>query len=114
VSDVTGSFSNKGFSFFKYSIASSDIQFFFGNTTSDGEIYQDWKELPVDLLTLGLYYLQNLENYEILRGRSSIGNYHLKKEFSRAYISPSDVVFPKKIVCPDVRLLSTINLAKLC
>jgi hypothetical protein len=33
---------------------------------------QDWKELPVDLLTLGLYYLQNLENYEILRGRSSI------------------------------------------
>lgn len=37
---------------------------------------QDWKELPVDLLTLGLYYLQNFENYEILRGRSGIGNYH--------------------------------------
>jgi hypothetical protein len=54
----------------------------------------------IDLLTLGLYYLQNFENYEILRGRSSIGNYHLKKEFSRAYISPSDVVFPQKIVCP--------------
>ena len=62
---------------------------------------QDWKELPVDLLTLGLYYLQNLENYEILRGRSSIGNYHLKKEFSRAYISPSDVVFPKKNCMSD-------------
>ena len=29
---------------------------------------QDWKELPVDLLTLGLYYLHNFENYEILRG----------------------------------------------
>jgi hypothetical protein len=42
-----------------------------------------------------------LENYEILRGRSSIGNYHLKKEFSRAYISPSDVVFPKKNCMSD-------------
>jgi hypothetical protein len=45
---------------------------------------QDWKELPVDLLTLWLYYLQNFENYEISRGRSGIGNYHLKKEFSGA------------------------------
>ncbi|CAG2237061.1 unnamed protein product [Mytilus edulis] len=61
----------------------------------------DWKELPVDLLALGFYYIQNFENYEILRGRSGLGNYHLKKEFSRAFISPSDVIFPKRIVSPD-------------
>ncbi|CAC5425346.1 unnamed protein product [Mytilus coruscus] len=61
----------------------------------------DWKELPVDLLALGFYYIQNFENYEILRGRSGLGNYHLKKEFSRAFISPSDVIFPKRIVCPE-------------
>ena len=40
----------------------------------------DWKELPVDLLTLGFYYIQNFENYEILRGRSGMGNYHLNAE----------------------------------
>jgi hypothetical protein len=61
---------------------------------------QDWKELPVDLLTLWLYYLQNFENYEISRGRSGIGNYHLKKEFSGAYIFRQMLYFQKKIVCP--------------
>ncbi|CAC5406404.1 PAFAH1B2_3 [Mytilus coruscus] len=61
----------------------------------------DWKELPVDLLALGFYYIQNFENYEILRGRSGLGNYHLKKEFSRAFISSSDVIFPERIVCPE-------------
>ena len=35
---------------------------------------QDRKELSVDLLTLGLCYLQIFENYEILKGRSGIGN----------------------------------------
>lgn len=56
---------------------------------------QDWKELPVDLITLGLYYVQHVENYEILRGKSGIGNYHLKKKknsgrhiFSVRCISP--------------------------
>ena len=61
----------------------------------------DWKELPVDLLALGFCYIQNFENYEILRGRSGLGNYNLKKEFSRAFISPSDVIFPKRIISPD-------------
>ena len=40
VSDVTGSFSNKGFSNFKYSITSSGHTIFCWNTTSDGEIYE--------------------------------------------------------------------------
>ena len=61
----------------------------------------DWKELPVDLLALGFYYIQNFENYEILRGRSGMGNYHLKAELKRAFIPPSDLILPKRVVCPD-------------
>ena len=61
----------------------------------------DWKELPVDLLALGFYYIQNFENYEILRGRSGMGNYHLKAELKRAFIPPSDLTLPKRVVCPD-------------
>lgn len=61
----------------------------------------DWKELPVDLLALGFYYIQNFENYEILRGRSGLGNYHLKAELKRAFIPPSDLILPKRVVCPD-------------
>ena len=59
----------------------------------------DWKELPVDLLTLGFYYIQNFENYEILRGRSGMGNYHLKAELG-IY---SSILFnsSKKSSCPD-------------
>ena len=60
-----------------------------------------WKELPVDLLALGFYYIQNFENYEILRGRSGMGNYHLKAELKRAFIPPSDLILPKRVVCPD-------------
>ena len=30
-----------------------------------------------------------------------MGNYHLKSEFRRAFIPPSDMILPKKIVCPD-------------
>ena len=56
----------------------------------------DWKELPVDLLALGFYYIQNFENYEILRGRSGMGNYHLKAELKRAFIPPSDLILPKR------------------
>jgi hypothetical protein len=41
-------------------------------------------ELPVDLLALGFYYIQNFENYEIRRGRSGMGNYHLKAELKDA------------------------------
>jgi hypothetical protein len=56
----------------------------------------DWKELPVDLLALGFYYIQNFENYEILHGRSGMGNYHLKAELKRAFIPTSDLILPKK------------------
>jgi len=30
--------------------------------------------------TKQVYYIQNFENYEILRGRADMGNYHLKAE----------------------------------
>ena len=61
----------------------------------------DWKELPVDLFALGIYYIQNFENYEILRGRSGMDNYHLKAELKRAFIPPSDLILPKRVVCPE-------------
>lgn len=64
----------------------------------------DWKELPVDLLALGFYYIQNFENYEILRGRSGMGNYHLKAELKRAFIPTSDLILPKRVVCPELSI----------
>ena len=30
-----------------------------------------------------------------------MGNYHLKAELKRAFIPPSNLIFPKRIVCPD-------------
>ena len=30
-----------------------------------------------------------------------MGNYHLKAELKRAFISPSDLILPKRVVCPD-------------
>ena len=37
----------------------------------------------------------------LLRGRSGMGNYHLKAELKRAFIPPSDLILPKRVVCPD-------------
>ena len=33
--------------------------------------------------------------------RSGMGNYHLKVELKRAFIHPSDLILPKRVVCPD-------------
>jgi hypothetical protein len=30
-----------------------------------------------------------------------LGNYHLKAELKRAFIPPSDIILPKRVVCPD-------------
>jgi hypothetical protein len=30
-----------------------------------------------------------------------MGNYHLKAELKRAFIPPSDLILPKRVVCPD-------------
>ena len=56
----------------------------------------EWKELPVDMLVLGFHFLQTFEHFEIMGGMAGIGDYHLKAEFSRASISPEELVLPKK------------------
>ena len=61
----------------------------------------DWQELPVDTVVLGFHFLQNFDYYEILRGLSGTGDFHLKSEFSRAYIPPDEIIIPKKVVCPN-------------
>ena len=42
------------------------------------------------------HFLQTFEHFEIMRGMVGIGNYHLKAEFSRASISPEELVLAKK------------------
>ena len=32
---------------------------------------------------------------------SGMGNYHLKAELKRLFIPPSDLILPKRVVCPD-------------
>ena len=61
----------------------------------------EWKELPVDMLVLGFHFLQTFEHCEIMRGMASIGDYHLKAEFSRASIPLEEMVLPKKLVAPS-------------
>ena len=56
----------------------------------------EWKKLPVDMLVLGFHFLQTFEHFEIMRGMAGIGDYHLKAEFSRASISPEELVLAKK------------------
>jgi len=56
----------------------------------------EWKELPVDIVVLGFHFLQNFDYYEILRGMSGTGDFHLKPEYSRAYVAPDEIIIPKK------------------
>jgi hypothetical protein len=59
----------------------------------------EWKKL----LVLGFHFLQTFEHFEIMRGMTGIGDYHLKAEFSRASISPEELVLAKKkkLVAPS-------------
>jgi hypothetical protein len=38
----------------------------------------DWKELPDEMLVLGFHFLQNFDYFEVVRGLSGVGDYHLK------------------------------------
>ena len=38
---------------------------------------QEWEELPVDMMVLGFHFLQSFDYFEILRGLSGAGDYHL-------------------------------------
>ena len=61
----------------------------------------EWTELPVDIVVIGFHLLQNCDYYEILRGISGTGDFHLKPEYRRAYVAPDEIIIPQKIVCPD-------------
>ena len=39
--------------------------------------------------------------FEVMRGLSGMGDYHLKSEFSRASIPSDELVLPKKLVAPS-------------
>ena len=57
----------------------------------------NWKELPVDMFVLGFHFLQNFDYFEVTKGLSGMGDYHLKPEFSWASIPSDELVLPKKI-----------------
>ena len=60
-----------------------------------------WQELPVDVMMLSLYHLQNFYHAEIQRGRAGIGNYQLKQKYRQAMIDREELVVPKKLVEPE-------------
>ena len=41
----------------------------------------DWKEVPLDTMVLGLYYISIFYEHEILRGYCNLGDYILDKGF---------------------------------
>jgi hypothetical protein len=47
------------------------------------------------------YHLCHFDYFEVMRGSSGVGDYHLKPEFSRASISSDELVLPKKLVAPS-------------
>jgi hypothetical protein len=61
----------------------------------------DWKELPVDMLVLGFHFFKNFDYFEVMRGLSGVGDYHLKPEFSRASIPSDELVLPNKLITPS-------------
>jgi hypothetical protein len=61
----------------------------------------DWKEVPLDVLILSLYYLQNFYVAEIQRGLAGIGDYRLEEEFHYARIDVEDINIPESVCHPD-------------
>ena len=69
--------------------------------------YQQWKELPIDLLVLGLYRLQIYYYNEVQRGYCGFGEYHLLSQFT--YLSrPSDELLLQKVSTPEEIVSTTL------
>ena len=52
---------------------------------------QLWKEVPVDVIVLSLFYLQAYYHNEIQRGFCGLGNYSLAPEFAPAHRSEDEI-----------------------
>jgi len=62
--------------------------------------YQQWKEVPIDSLVLGLYRLQMYYHNEVQRGYCGLGEYQLKLEFN-SLLRPLDELLSKCIPPPE-------------
>ena len=62
--------------------------------------YQHWKEVPIDAVILGLYYLQVFYYNEIQRGLSGLGTYSLRSEFT-SLLRPADEAVSLKAYSPE-------------
>lgn len=71
---------------------------FSGITTNQSEAFnsvlkrlQNWREVPIDAIVLGLYHLQAFYLNEVRRGFAGLGSYSLSDEFIAAKQSPDEI-----------------------
>ena len=71
---------------------------FSGITTNQSEAFnsvlkrlQNWREVPIDAIVLGLYHLQAFYLNEVRRGFAGLGSYSLSDEFEAAKQSPDEI-----------------------
>jgi len=66
------------------------------------DFFQHWKEVPIDVMVLSLSRLSEYYQYEIVRGRADLGNYHLRTGVPASplpvYSTPPVVSAPEAIV----------------
>ena len=71
---------------------------FSGITTNQSEAFnsvskrlQNWREVPIDAIVLGLYHLQAFYLNEVRRGFAGLGSYSLSDDFVAAKQSPDEI-----------------------
>ena len=69
--------------------------------------YQQWKEVPIDLLVLGLHHLQVYYYNEVQRGYCGFGEYHLRSQFA-SLSRPSDELLLQHCSTPE-EIVSTVQ-----